>query len=174
MSTSQYSSLDLQASLDQLELPFTIEKQVDSRKETDLGYYKNKQIKQDDLYMGIAHLIALQSHDTKHQVGAVIAKGTNILSYGWNGTPHGMDNNTRHKDGTTKWEVIHAEANAICKLASSTSSSEGATLYSTLSPCTECTKLILQSGIKRVVYCECYQDEALLLLEKNGVSVEKY
>ena len=174
MSTSPYSSLDLQASLDQLELPFTIEKQAGSRKETDLGYYKNKQIKQDDLYMGIAELVAQRSHDNKHQVGAVIAKGNNILSYGWNGTPHGMDNNTRDHEGNTKWEVIHAEANAICKLASSTSSSEGATLYATLSPCTECTKLILQAGIKRVVYRESYQNEALLLLMNNGVQLEKY
>ena len=149
-------------------------KQEGSLKEMGLGYYKNKQIKQDDLYMGIAELVTQRSHDTKHKVGAVIAKGNNILSYGWNGTPHGMNNNTRDVDGNTKWEVIHAEANAICKLASSTSSSEGATLYATLSPCTECTKLILQAGIKRVVYRESYQAEALLLLMNNGVQLEKY
>lgn len=124
--------------------------------------------------MGIAKLVAKRSHDNKHKVGAVIAKGNNILSYGWNGTPHGMDNNTRDTDGNTKWEVIHAEANAICKLASSTSSAEGATLYSTLSPCTECTKLILQSGIKRVVYKESYEIKALLFLMDNGVQLEKY
>jgi len=139
-----------------------------------LGYYKTKQIKQDDLYMGIAELVAQRSHDNKHQVGAVIAKGNNILSYGWNGTPHGMDNNTRDGDGNTKWEVIHAEANAICKLASSTSSSEGSTLYATLSPCTECTKLILQAGIQRVLYKETYEAKAIELMVKNGVTVEKY
>lgn len=139
-----------------------------------MGYYKTKQIKQDDLYMGIAELVAQRSHDTKYQVGSVIAKGNNILSYGWNGTPHGMDNKTRDSDGNTKWEVIHAEANALCKMASGTSSSQGATLYATLSPCTECSKLILQSGIERVLYKEAYQIEAIEFLVNNGVTVEKY
>lgn len=139
-----------------------------------MGKLKNNRIKEDDLYMGIAELVSRRSHDEKHKVGAVIAKGNQILSYGWNGTPHGMQNETRHADGTTKWEVIHAEANAICKLATSNASSEGATLYATLSPCTECTKLLLQSRIKRVVYKEAYQPEALLLLINNGVEVEKY
>ena len=116
-----------------------------------------------------------------YKVGALIAKGNNILSYGWNGTPHGMDNETRDSDGNTKWEVIHAETNAIAKLAASTSSSEGATLYLTVAPCADCTKLILQSGIKRLVYKWPYlkevngvritQNYALELLEDNGVEV---
>tara|TARA_E500000331_G_scaffold26525_1_gene22655 strand:+ start:26457 stop:26921 length:465 start_codon:yes stop_codon:yes gene_type:complete len=149
-----------------------------------LGYYKNKQIKNDELYMGIAEVVALRSHDDKHQVGAVIADGNKILSYGWNGTPHGMDNNTRYNNGKTKWEVIHAEANAICKLASSNSSSKNSTLYTTISPCIECTKLILQSQINRVVYKEVYnadvngkrvpQLQAIEFLKSNGVKVEKY
>lgn len=142
-----------------------------------LGYYKNKRVEEDTLYMNIAEIISQRSHDNAYKVGAIITKGINILSYGWNGTPHGMDNNTRDLFNNTKWEVIHAETNAICKLASSTSSSVGSTLYTTLSPCLECTKLILQSQIKRVVYKELYHDKgdkAIEFLSNNGVQVEKY
>lgn len=137
--------------------------------------------KDDAMYMNIARVVALRSRDEKFKVGAVIARGNKILSYGWNGTPHGMDNETRNHDASTKWEVIHAETNAIAKLAASTSSSEGATLYLTVAPCSECTKLILQSGIKRVVYKWPYlkevdgvritQNYALELLQDNGVEV---
>ena len=108
--------------------------------------------KDDAMYMNIARVVALRSRDEQFKVGAVIAKGNKILSYGWNGTPHGMDNNTRDSKGKTKWELVHAETNAITKLAASTSSSEGATLYLTHSPCKDCTKLILQAGIKRMIY----------------------
>ena len=137
--------------------------------------------KDDAMYMNIARVVALRSRDEHFKVGAVIARGNKILSYGWNGTPHGMDNETRNHDASTKWEVIHAETNAIAKLAASTSSSEGATLYLTVAPCSECTKLILQSGIKRVVYKWPYlkevdgvritQNYALDLLQDNGVEV---
>ena len=139
--------------------------------------------KDDAMYMNIARVVALRSRDEHFKVGAVIARGNKILSYGWNGTPHGMDNETRNHDASTKWEVIHAETNAIAKLAASTSSSEGATLYLTVAPCSECTKLILQSGIKRVVYKWPYlkevdgvritQNYALDLLQDNGVEVEQ-
>jgi dCMP deaminase len=112
--------------------------------------------KDDQMYMDIAEVVSKRSRDDIYKVGAVIAKGNKILSYGWNGTPHGMINETRDGAGNTKWEVVHAETNAIAKLAASTSSSEGATLYLTYSPCKECTKLILQAGIKRLVYKYLY------------------
>ena len=108
-------------------------------------------------------------HDTDHKVGSVIVRDNNILAFGFNGMPTGMNNNCKNANGSTKQEVIHAEANAICKLARSTGSSEGATLYSTLSPCVECAKLIMQSGITRIIFRETYKDEAgiLLLLNNN-------
>jgi len=127
--------------------------------------------------MSIAEIISQRSYDDIFKVGAIITRDNNILSYGWNGTPYGMDNNTRNNDGTTKWEVIHAEANAICKLALSAVSSKDATLYVTLSPCLECTKLLLQSKIKRIVYKDLYYNQgnkALEFLSENGVKIEKY
>ena len=93
-----------------------------------MGYFKNKLIKEDHFYMSIAEIISQRSYDDVFKVGAIITRDNNILSYGWNGTPYGMDNDTRNNDGTTKWEVIHAEANAICKLALSAVSSKDATL----------------------------------------------
>ena len=140
--------------------------------------------KNDKMYLEIAQIISERSRDRLYKVGALIAKGNNILSYGWNGTPHGMDNETRNHDATTKWELVHAETNAIAKLAASTSSSLGATLYLTHSPCKDCTKLILQSGIKRLVYKKLYESwingeripqiDALHLLQDNGVEVAQY
>ena len=139
--------------------------------------------KDDAMYMNIARVVALRSRDEHFKVGAVIAKGNKILSYGWNGTPHGMDNATRDANGKTKWELVHAETNAIAKLAASTSSSEDATLYLTHSPCKDCTKLILQAGIKRMIYAEIYKSnkngkrvpelEALKFLLDNGVEVHE-
>ncbi len=157
-----------------------MDKPVDYRKESQaLTLSKN-----DKMYLEIAQIISERSRDRLYKVGALIAKDNNILSYGWNGTPHGMDNETRDHDGITKWEVIHAETNAIAKLAASTSSSEGATLYLTVAPCSDCTKLILQSGIKRLVYKWPYlkevngvritQSYALELLQDNGVEVAQY
>lgn len=142
-----------------------------------MGYFKNKLIKEDHFYMSIAEIISQRSYDDVFKVGAIITRDNNILSYGWNGTPYGMDNDTRNNDGTTKWEVIHAEANAICKLALSAVSSKDATLYVTLSPCLECTKLLLQSKIKRIVYKDLYYNQghkALEFLSENGVKIEKY
>jgi len=131
-----------------------------------------KQYRYDCLYMDIALRISNMSHDTERKVGAVIVKDNNILAFGFNGMPAGMDNECKNPSGSTKKEVIHAEANAICKLARSAGHAEGATLYSTLSPCMDCAKLILQSGIKRFVYCEPYEfDEGILLLHGNGVKI---
>ena len=155
-------------------------KPVDYRKESQaLTLSKN-----DKMYLEIAQIISERSRDRLYKVGALIAKGNNILSYGWNGTPHGMDNETRNHDATTKWEVIHAETNAIAKLAASTSSSEGATLYVTVAPCSDCTLLVMQAGIKRVVYKWPYlkevdgvrvtQNYALDLLRDNGVEIAQY
>jgi dCMP deaminase len=93
------------------------------------------QKKLDQLFMDIAHRVSLMSHDTDTKVGSVIVKDGNILSMGYNGMPSGMSNDCKHPNGITHKEVIHAEANAICKLARSTGSSEGATIYCTLSPC---------------------------------------
>lgn len=134
------------------------------------------QEKLDQLFMGIAYQVSSMSHDYERQVGAIIVKDGNVLSLGYNGMPAGMDNKCKSETGATKREVIHAEANAICKLARSTGSSEGATIYSTLTPCIECAKLILQSGIERVVFSEDYTDDTgkLLLLSKLKLDRIKY
>ena len=112
------------------------------------------------------------SYCKRKQVGALIVKDKMIISDGYNGTPTGFENVCEDKDDHTKWYVLHAEANAILKVASSTQSCRGATLYITMSPCRECSKLIHQSGIKRLVYVDRYKDdEGLLFLEKAGVEV---
>ena len=104
---------------------------------------------------------------------ALIVKDRMIISDGFNGTPSGFDNCCEDENGETKWEVLHAEANAILKVASSTQSCKNATLYITLSPCIQCSKLIHQSGIKRVVYAKTYRDSSGLdFLEKAGVEVK--
>ena len=134
---------------------------------------EEKQRRYDELYLDIATRISLMSHDTDHKVGSVIVRDNNILAFGFNGMPTGMDNNCKNANGSTKQEVIHAEANALCKLAKGTVSSEGATLYSTLSPCIECAKLIMQAGITRVLFSETYTDEAgILLLLNNNIKVK--
>ena len=135
----------------------------------------------DDMYMEIAETISKQSRARRVQVGALLVRDGNILSFGYNGTPSGFENECENPifdtDGTfldyeTKWYVLHAESNALAKVAKSTQSSEGSTLYVTMSPCRECSKLILQAGIKRVVYSESYRDSAGLdLLKKAGVDV---
>ena len=110
----------------------------------------------DEYYMKIAHLVATRSHDTKYKVGCIVVKDRRILAEGYSGVPSGMIHKTRDAEGKTLPTVIHAEANAICKLAKHGSSSDGATIYCTLSPCWDCAKLIIQSGIKRLVYAETY------------------
>ena len=113
------------------------------------------------------------SHCQRKKVGALIVKNNMIISDGFNGTPSGFDNNCEDSDGKTNWYVLHAEANAILKVAKSTNSCEGATLYLTLSPCKECAKLIHQSGIKRLVYLKNYKDTSgLQFLKKAGVKID--
>ncbi len=112
------------------------------------------------------------SHCKRKKVGALIVKDKMIISDGYNGTPTGFDNCCEDDDGTTKWHVLHAEANAILKVASSTQSARGATLYITLSPCKDCSKLILQSGIKRLVYANAYKDdEGVAFLKKANIEI---
>ena len=114
------------------------------------------------------------SHCKRKKVGAIIVKNNMIISDGFNGTPSGFDNNCEDSEGNTNWYVLHAEANAILKVAKSTNSCEDATLYLTLSPCKECAKLIHQSGISRVVYSEAYKDlSGVEFLKKAGVIVDQ-
>ena len=132
-----------------------------------------KQARYDNLYLNIAKEVSNMSHDTDNKVGVVVVKDNNILAFGFNGMPAGMDNECKNPNGSTRKEVIHAEANALCKLAKGTVSSEGATLYSTLSPCIECAKLIMQAGITKVLFSETYTDEAgILLLLNNNIKVK--
>ena len=131
-----------------------------------------KQLKFDKAYLKMALEWGKLSHCKRKQVGALIIKDRMIISDGFNGTPSGFDNCCEDESGNTKWEVLHAEANAILKVASSTQSAKNATLYITLSPCTQCSKLIHQAGIKRVVYANTYKDDAgLKFLEKAGVEL---
>jgi len=114
------------------------------------------------------------SHCERKQVGALIVKDSMIISDGYNGSPSGFDNCCEDEDGKTLWYVLHAEANAIMKVSKSTNNSNGATLYITLSPCKECSKLVFQAGIKRVVYMKGYKDDSgIKFLEKAGVDVVK-
>jgi dCMP deaminase len=132
---------------------------------------KKKQLKYDRAYMRMAFEWAKLSYCDRKQVGALIVKDRMIISDGFNGTPTGFEN-CCEEDGSTKWYVLHAEANAILKVASSTQSCKESTLYITLSPCKECSKLIHQSGIKRVVYADAYKDiTGLNFLEKAGVEL---
>ncbi len=131
-----------------------------------------KRNKYDRAYLRIAKEWGLLSYCKRKQVGAIIVKDRMIISDGYNGTPSGFDNCCEDETGLTQWYVLHAEANAILKVARSTQSCEGATLYITLSPCRECSKLIHQSGIKRVVYSNGYRDESgIEFLIKAGVEV---
>ena len=122
----------------------------------------------------MAHEWGMLSHCERKKVGAIIVKNGMIISDGFNGTPTGFDNHCEDEEGYTKWYVLHAEANAILKVAKSTNSCEGATLYLTLSPCKDCAKLIHQSGIKRLVYIKEYKDSSgLKFLKKAGVELTK-
>ena len=113
------------------------------------------------------------SYCKRKQVGAIVVKDRMIISDGYNGTPTGFENFCEDEEGYTKWYVLHAEANALSKVAASTQSCEGATLYITLSPCRECSKLIHQSGIKRVVYQIAYKDNSGLdFLKRAGVELQ--
>ena len=128
----------------------------------------------DKSYLDMAAIWAKNSYCKRRQVGALIVKDKMIISDGYNGTPSGFENICEDESGATKPYVLHAEANAISKVAKSGNSSEGATLYVTASPCLECSKLIIQSGIKRVVYREQYRlDDGINLLKRAGIEVEQ-
>ena len=135
---------------------------------------QDKQLKYDKAYLQMAREWAKLSYCDRRQVGAIIVKDRMIISDGYNGTPTGFENICEDDEGYTKWYVLHAEANAILKVAASTQSCKGATLYVTLSPCKHCSKLIHQSGIVRVVYCVAYKDlSGVEFLEKAGIEVSQ-
>ena len=128
----------------------------------------------DHRYLEMAAVWAKNSYCKRRQVGALIVKDNMIISDGYNGTPSGFENICEDESGVTKPYVLHAEANAITKVAKSGNSSEGSTLYVTASPCLECSKLIIQSGIRRVVYSDEYRlTDGIDLLRRAGVEVEK-
>ena len=131
-----------------------------------------KQLQLDKRYLRMARIWAENSYCIRRQVGALIVKDKMIISDGFNGTPSGFENICEDEDGKTKAYVLLAEANAITKVAKSANASDGATLYVTTSPCIECAKLIIQSGIKKVVYCEPYRiDDGIRLLKRAGIEV---
>ena len=136
-----------------------------------------KQDKKQDLldyrYLRMARIWAENSYCQRRQVGALVVKNKMIISDGYNGTPSGFENICEDEAGVTKPYVLHAEANAITKLARSGNNSENSTLYVTASPCIECAKLIIQAGIRRVVYGEKYRlTDGIDLLERAGIEVE--
>ena len=134
---------------------------------------KQKQLKYDKAYLRMAQEWGKLSYCERKKVGAIIVKDRMIISDGYNGTPSGFENFCEDDDGYTKWYVLHAEANAISKVASSTQSCKGGTLYITLSPCKECSKLIHQAGIVRVVYSKAYKDNSgIRFLKKAGIDVK--
>ena len=134
---------------------------------------QKKQEKYDRAYLEMAKIWGQLSYCERKKVGALIVKDRMIISDGYNGTPSGFENICEDDEGYTKWYVLHAEANAIAKVSGSTQSTDGATLYITLSPCRECSKLIFQSGIKRVVYSKKYKDQSgIEFLIKSGVKVD--
>ena len=128
----------------------------------------------DRSYLQMAEVWAQNSYCKRRKVGALLVKDRTIISDGYNGTPSGFENICEDENGVTKPYVLHAEANAITKVAKSGNSSEGATLYVTASPCAECAKLIIQSGIRRVVYRDAYRlTDGVDLLRRAGVAVEQ-
>ena len=128
----------------------------------------------DEKYLAMAEVWAGNSYCRRRQVGALLVKDRMIISDGYNGTPSGFENICEDENGVTKPYVLHAEANAISKVAKSGNSSNGATLYVTASPCIECAKLIIQAGIRRVVYKDEYRlTDGIDLLKRAGIEVEK-
>lgn len=136
---------------------------------------EDRQHKFDKHYLEMAAIWAKNSYCKRRQVGALLVKDRMIISDGFNGTPSGFENQCEDENDTTKPYVLHAEANAITKVAKSGNSSEGATLYITTAPCIECAKLIIQSGIERVVYAEEYRkSEGIELLKRAKIEVENF
>ncbi len=134
---------------------------------------KSKGYRLDCRYMRMAQIWSENSYCERRKVGALLVKSNRIISDGYNGTPSGFENICENENNRTKPYVLHAEANAITKVARSSNSSEGATLYVTASPCIECAKLIIQAGITRVVFAEYYRDtEGIELLQRAGIVTE--
>ena len=137
-----------------------------------MGYKEEKQHQLDMRYLRMARIWAENSYCVRRKVGALIVKDKMIISDGYNGTPAGFENICEDETGKTKSYVLHAEANAITKIARSNNSSNGATMYVTASPCIECAKLIIRAGIKRVVYSEKYRlEDGLELLKRANIEV---
>lgn len=137
-----------------------------------MGYNEEKQRQLDSRYLRMARIWAENSYCVRRQVGALIVKDKMIISDGYNGTPSGFENICEDDMGLTKPYVLHAEANAITKVAKSANNCDGATLYITASPCIECAKLIIQAGIRRVVYSDPYRNEdGLDLLRRVGIEI---
>lgn len=144
----------------------------DSFKEIDETFYSLKDRKMDHVYLRMADVWATNSHCNRMKVGSLIVKDKSIISDGYNGSPTGFSNDCEDGTNVTLSYVLHAEANAITKLAKSTQSSDGSTLYVTVSPCFECSKLIIQSGIKRMVFRDLYRKiESLEFLFKAGIEI---
>ncbi|MBP5260108.1 MAG: dCMP deaminase family protein [Paludibacteraceae bacterium] len=134
----------------------------------------SKQDQLDRRYMRMAYIWAENSYCRRRQVGALVVKDKMIISDGYNGTPQGFENVCEDESDKTKPYVLHAEANAITKLARSSNNCDGATIYITTSPCIECAKLIIQSGIKRVVFGESYHlQDGIELLRRAGIQVDQ-
>lgn len=140
-----------------------------------MGRYEDEKKRQLDMrYLRMARIWAENSYCVRRQVGALLVKDKMIISDGYNGTPQGFENVCEDENNRTKPYVLHAEANAITKVAKSNNSSLGATLYVTASPCIECAKLIIQAGIVRVVFCEDYHsEEGVELLRRAGIEIVK-
>jgi dCMP deaminase len=133
---------------------------------------KEKQLRYDKAYLRMAKTWSELSHCTRKKVGALIVKDSMIISDGYNGTPSGFDNCCENDNGETHWYVLHAEANAILKVAKSNHNCQDATLYMTLSPCKDCSKLVIQSGIKRIVFIDAYKDQSgVEILQEAGVEI---
>ena len=134
---------------------------------------EKKQLEVDKRYLRMANIWAENSYCQRRQVGALIVKNQMIISDGYNGTPSGFENICEDENNVTKPYVLHAEANAITKVAASNNNSSGATIYITSSPCIECAKLIIQAGIKRVVFSEKYHtEEGISLLKRAGITLD--
>jgi dCMP deaminase len=130
-------------------------------------------VQSEPIYMSMAYEIAKLSYAERRQVGCIVVKNHQIISTGYNGTPHGFDNCCEAHD-VTKKEVLHAESNALMKIAKSTLSSEDSELYTTTCPCFDCAKLIIQAGVKKVYFCEDYRDmTGIALLESAGIKVKQ-
>lgn len=135
---------------------------------------ESKQLRYDQAYLKMALEWSKLSHCNRKQVGALIVRDNMIISDGYNGTPSGFPNSCENENGETHWYVLHAEANAILKVAKSTQSAKDATLYLTLSPCKDCSKLILQAGITRVVFMNAYKDlSGVEFLKESGIEIHQ-